>query len=119
MMSDDRRPVAGTAGGPREARSPGHAVTLSPCPLVIGLVGGIGAGKSAVAAEFARRGARVIAGDVLGHEALRQPEVRAAIIRRWGPGVLDEHGQVDRKKVAAIVFADPDQRKALEEMTHP
>jgi dephospho-CoA kinase len=82
-------------------------------------VGGIGAGKSAVAAEFARRGARVIAGDALGHEALAQPSVREAIARRWGPDLLDEKGEVQRKRLAAVVFADAQERKALEEMTHP
>src|SRR4051812_7441164 len=75
--------------------------------LVVGLIGGMGSGKSRVATEFARHGGRVIAGDRLGHEALRQPEVRDEVVRRWGPGVLDESGDVSRPKLGARVFADP------------
>jgi dephospho-CoA kinase len=86
---------------------------------VIGLIGGIGSGKSRVAAEFARRGARVIAGDQLGHEALRQPDVKARVVECWGPGVFDEGGEVDRRKVAAIVFNDTAQLQALEALVFP
>jgi dephospho-CoA kinase len=81
---------------------------------VIGLIGGIGSGKSTVAQAIARRGAKIIAGDVLGHEALRQPEVRAQVVGRWGPQVLDGAGEVDRREVAAIVFAkNPEGRDEL------
>lgn len=90
---------------------------------VIGLIGGIGSGKSTVAAAFARRGARVIAADALGHEALRQPEIRAQLVGRWGPGVLDEAGEVSRRKVAALVFAKTpqarDELRALESFVFP
>src|SRR5262245_31768828 len=87
--------------------------------LVIGLVGGMGSGKSRVAAALARRGARVVDGDALAHEALRQPAVRDKVASRWGPGVLDGRGEVQRRKLGAIVFGDPAERKALEEMVHP
>jgi dephospho-CoA kinase len=86
---------------------------------VIGLIGGIGSGKSRVAAKFARRGARVISGDELAHEALRQPEVKEEIARRWGPALLDEHGEVRRRELAALVFADKAELKALEALVHP
>jgi dephospho-CoA kinase len=82
------------------------------------VVGGIGAGKSAVTAALARRGARVIAADELGHEALRQPAIRDQVLRRW-PGVADGAGAVDRKKLGKIVFADPAELKALEALVHP
>jgi dephospho-CoA kinase len=89
------------------------------CP-VVGLIGGIGSGKSQVAAALAARGGgRVVAGDPLGHEALRQPEVRDQVVARWGPGVLDAAGQIDRRTLGARVFADPAQRQALEAITHP
>jgi dephospho-CoA kinase len=87
--------------------------------LVVGLIGGIGSGKSQVAAAFARRGARIIAGDQLGQAALRDPDIRARIVARWGADVLDEHGEINRRRLAAIVFADPAERKALEAITHP
>lgn len=87
--------------------------------LVVGLIGGIGSGKSQVAAAFARHGARIIAGDQLGQAALRDPDIRARVASRWGKGIMDESGEIDRRRLAAIVFADPAQRKALEAITHP
>src|SRR6476646_932244 len=97
-MSDDRvRADLSTAcrdnGSVRPGGAP-HSARGSPHPALpakpeIGLLGGIGSGKSQVSAALARRGGRVVAGDPLGHEALRQPEVVAEIVRRWGPGVLD------------------------------
>jgi dephospho-CoA kinase len=86
---------------------------------VVGLVGGVGSGKSRVAAAFAERGARVVSGDDLAHEALRQPEVKEAIAARWGRGVFDERGEVARGRLAAVVFADPAERRALEGLVHP
>lgn len=90
-----------------------------PSKLVIGLIGGIGSGKSQVAAAFAAKGARVVSGDQLAHEALRQPEVQERIAGRWGREMLDDKGEVNRRRLAGIVFADPAQRRALEEMVHP
>jgi dephospho-CoA kinase len=83
---------------------------------VIGLVGGIGSGKSLVAEEFARHGGRVVSGDQLGHEALRQPAIRAQVLRRWGPKVVGPDGEIDRRQLGAIVFGDPAERQALESM---
>jgi len=88
-------------------------------PPVIGLIGGIGSGKSRVAEAFARHGAYVISGDQLGHEALRQPEIIERVVRQFGRGVLNEQGKVNRRRVGALVFADPAQRRALEEMVFP
>ena len=88
-------------------------------PLILGLVGGIGAGKSQVADAFARRGARVISGDSLAHAALRQPEIKEQIVRRWGQRLLDDAGEIQRCLLAAVVFADADERRALEAMVHP
>jgi dephospho-CoA kinase len=90
-----------------------------PRPLVIGLTGGVGSGKSAAAAEFSRLGARVISADELGHEALRQPAIKGEVIRRWGPELLDSRGEIERKKLAAIVFRDDGARRALEDLAHP
>jgi dephospho-CoA kinase len=86
---------------------------------VIGLVGGIGAGKSRVSAALARRGGRVVAGDAAGHEALRQPALKEKILARWGPGVLDAAGEVDRGKLGAVVFAAPVARRELETIVQP
>jgi dephospho-CoA kinase len=86
---------------------------------VVGLIGGIGSGKSQVAAALARRGGKVIRGDELGQEALRQPEVREQVVARWGAEVLDENGAVQRRRLAAIVFADEAERRAVEALVHP
>lgn len=86
---------------------------------VVGLIGAPGSGKSWVAAEFARRGARVLSGDQLGHEALRQRGIRNRVIERWGSRIVGEDGEIDRRKLGAIVFADPTERRALETLVHP
>src|SRR5215510_4294721 len=87
--------------------------------LVVALIGGIGSGKSRVAAEFASRGAYVISGDAFGHQALRQPDIRDRVRQRWGDKVLDGSGEVDRKKLGALVFADARQLKELETLVFP
>jgi dephospho-CoA kinase len=91
---------------------------MGPKP-VVGLIGGIGSGKSRVAEEFVRYGAKVIVADAFGHEALRQPDVLAQVARRWGPQTLDAQGQVNRRHLAGIVFADAGERRALEALVFP
>lgn len=86
---------------------------------VIGLIGGIGAGKSTAARCFAARGGFVIDADGLGHEALRQPEVVRRVVELWGEGVRRPDGSLDRRAIAAIVFPDPAQRAALEGLLFP
>lgn len=87
--------------------------------VVIGLVGGVGAGKSAVAAEFASLGCRVIDGDAIGYELLDGPDVQERIGQQWGPGVFDSQGAVDRRKLGEIVFDDPGQLEALNRIMQP
>ncbi|MGE3808175.1 MAG: dephospho-CoA kinase [Gemmataceae bacterium] len=86
---------------------------------VIGLVGGIGSGKSLVAGAFARRGGRILSGDQYGHEALRQPVIKENVVARWGKDLLDEQGEVIRRKLGKIVFGKEEERKALEELVFP
>lgn len=86
---------------------------------VIGLIGGIGAGKSTAARCFALRGGVVIDGDALGHEALRQPEIVARVVGRWGEDVRKPDGSLDRRAIGRIVFADPAERNALEAAVFP
>lgn len=86
---------------------------------VIGIIGGIGAGKSRVAEELEKFGGRVIAADPLGHEALLQPAIRDVLVDRWGWEILGPDGQPNRRRVAMIVFSDAEERQALEGLTHP
>ena len=92
--------------------------TTSSMP-VIGLVGGIGSGKSTVAKAFADLGCVVSDSDKSGAQALQAPTVVKELVSWWGDEVLDETGRVDRKKVAKIVFQDADTRSKLEGLIHP
>lgn len=86
---------------------------------VIGLVGAIGAGKSTAARAFAARGGFVIDADALGHEALRQPHIVETLVSRWGERVRGADGTLDRRAIARIVFADQNERNALEAVVFP
>jgi dephospho-CoA kinase len=86
---------------------------------VIGLIGAIGAGKSTAGRCFAAHGGRVIDADSLGHEALRQPEIVAKLVRYWGEGIRKPDGSLDRREIGRIVFADQVQRNALEATVFP
>lgn len=91
--------------------------------LVIGILGGVAGGKSLVAKELERLGAGHLDADRAGHEVLRLASIRAAARQRWGSEVFDAEGQIDRSRLARIVFAAPPsgprERKYLEQLTHP
>ena len=86
---------------------------------VIGLSGGIASGKTTVARMFESLGAAIIHADEIAHEVTERPSVRERIVRRWSRKVLKPDGSLDRKKLGAVVFADPQELRALEAMTHP
>jgi dephospho-CoA kinase len=86
---------------------------------VIGIVGGIGAGKSHVARVFEGLGCLVLDSDAAAKAQLDEPAVKDVLVSWWGGGVLGSDGRVDRKKIAAIVFADATQRERLEGLVHP
>ena len=118
-MRNDKLERGGCAAPAGEAAPDRSALRAPHSALVVGLIGGIGSGKSQAAEEFIRHGARVVSGDGLAHQALRQPQIQEQIVRRWGPEVLDENGEVRRRELGAVVFADPKQRRELEEIVHP
>jgi dephospho-CoA kinase len=90
-----------------------------PAVPVLGILGGIGSGKSTVAAEFGRLGCAVIQADVIAHEVLQRPDIREQVVRLLGGTVLDVNGRLDRKRVASIVFADCEKLAVLNRIIHP
>jgi dephospho-CoA kinase len=88
--------------------------------FLVGLTGGIGSGKSTVAALLAGRGAIVIDADAVAREVV-QPGTEGldAIVERFGPSVVTGDGTLDRPALAALVFADRDARSALNAIVHP
>jgi len=85
----------------------------------VGLTGGIGSGKSTVSALLASHGAVVIDYDLLAREVVEPgTPALAAIVERFGSGILTEGGALDRPALGAIVFADPGALKDLETITH-
>lgn len=86
---------------------------------VVGLAGGVGAGKSSVARIMSELGAGVVESDQLGRLEINSPEVKETISHWWGRKVIAADGTVDRKKVASIVFRDASQRHRLEALLHP
>jgi dephospho-CoA kinase len=88
--------------------------------VAVAVTGGIGAGKSEALRAFERHGAAVISSDEIVHELLRgDGEVRAALRERWGDGIFGPSGEVDRDRVAQIVFADAGELDWLERLLHP
>jgi dephospho-CoA kinase len=89
-------------------------------PRLVGLTGGIAAGKSTVAQLLTELGAVVIDADQLAREVTAVGSPALAEIRlQFGDAVFDASGELDRAKMAAIVFADPAWRVVLESITHP
>ncbi len=95
---------------------------------MIGILGGVGSGKSTVAAEFAKLGCKVIDADEIAHELLDEPTVRAKVVGLFGQAILNSAGKtdtfdsnmrIDREKLAEVVFADADKLSSLNEIIHP
>lgn len=88
--------------------------------LLVGLTGGIGAGKSTAAGLLAERGARIVDADQAARDVVEpgRPAHRA-LIERFGSGIVDADGRIDRSALAARAFASTEDRAALEAITHP
>ena len=86
---------------------------------VIGILGGIGSGKSTIAAEFAKLGCKVIDADRIAHELLDEPVVREKVVGLFGQTVLDSSGKIDREKLAEAAFADDMILESLNRIIHP
>jgi dephospho-CoA kinase len=110
--------IRGPASSGKQPSSAESADVRSKRPI-IGLCGGIGAGKSRVAKEFGRQGCLVIDHDRLNQEVLQLPEVMQVLREWWGEEVVPPGGPPDRRRIAEIVFADPGERRRLEGLVHP
>ena len=88
--------------------------------MIIGLTGGIGAGKSAVADFFSRKGATIIDTDQIARDVVAPPSpVLDALAAEFGSDILRADGTLDRTALAAAVFGDRDRESRLNEITHP
>jgi dephospho-CoA kinase len=88
--------------------------------FVIGLTGGIGSGKSEVTRKLQELGAEVIDADRVGHQAYTpHTEAWEAVVAAFGQGILQPNSEVDRRKLGAIVFADPKELARLNSIMHP
>lgn len=88
--------------------------------LKVGLTGGIASGKTAVADAFAGLGAAIIDTDVVAREVVRPGTAAlAAIEREFGPKMITESGELDRRRLRKLVFADAEARRKLERIVHP
>jgi dephospho-CoA kinase len=88
--------------------------------LLVGLTGGIGSGKSTVAAMLERRGAVVLDADDLARMAVEPGTPgHARVVEEFGSGILAPGGEIDRERLADVVFADPEARRRLESIVHP
>lgn len=88
--------------------------------LTIGLTGGIGCGKTTVAQYFQKLGITVIDADTIAHELVApKTAAHSEIFRHFGSAILLENGQINRKKLREIIFADAEQRAWLEQLLHP
>lgn len=86
---------------------------------VIGLLGGIGSGKSTVARLLGERGLAVLDADRLAREVVAEPAVRAALVARFGSAILDAAGGLDRAALARLAFADEAATADLNALVHP
>ncbi len=87
--------------------------------VAVGLTGGIGAGKSTALRLFGELGASTVSADQIVHRLYRRRRVATAVAERFGPGVLDREGRVDRARLAEAVRGRPDELAWLEKLTHP
>jgi dephospho-CoA kinase len=88
--------------------------------FILALVGQAGSGKSTVARALRAEGAALIEADLIGHQVTDgDPAVRAALESEYGAGIYLADGTLDRKRVAARVFSDPEARGRLDRLVHP
>ena len=89
-------------------------------PLVIGLTGGIGVGKTTTANLIKEYGANIVDVDQIGRDVLhKDPDAKAKIIKEFGASILDKAGNIDRARLGKIVFSNIEHLQTLEAISHP
>jgi dephospho-CoA kinase len=106
---------------PQRATSPSPTPQRRvPRPIAVAITGGIGAGKSEALYAFRKAGAATVSSDEIVHHLLRSdPGVKEAMVQELGEGVLGANGEIDRRRVAEVVFADRAKLDFLERLLHP
>jgi|SRR5262245_7687095 len=112
-MSTERGPAYEGPRGPRRRREARDGL------YVVGLTGGLGAGKTSVARALVQAGARLVDADALGRQVLEDKEVRAELARAFGADVLDDTGHVRRDVLGPRAFADRESLRRLNAISHP
>jgi len=89
-------------------------------PVLVGLTGGPEVGKSEVSKILAKKGAKIISADAIGHMLLRNNKsIKKKLINLFGKEVLTNNGDFDRKKIGAVIFNDPEIMVSYNEIIHP
>lgn len=86
---------------------------------IIGILGGVGSGKSTVAAEFVKLGCKAIDADKIAHQLLETEAVKSRVITSFGADILDSAGKIDRVKLAKLVFCSNEKLSVLNNILHP
>ncbi len=89
-------------------------------PLIIGLTGGIGSGKSEASKRFAERGILVVDADIVAREVVEPGQAALTLIAaHFGSDIIDSTGHLNRSKLRTIIFSNPEEKKWLESLLHP
>ena len=87
--------------------------------MILGILGGIGSGKSTVTGMFAALGANTLDADAIAHELIEKEEAKATLRQWWGDEIITAEGKVDRTKIAEKVFSDAAELVRLNNLIHP
>ena len=86
---------------------------------VIGITGIFGSGKTTVSSILKNKGFPVISSDEIVHQLLKRKDIKDSVTKEFGKDILDENGEISRKRLGEIVFSDSNKMKRLEEIIHP
>src|SRR5262249_10534522 len=112
MSTEGATPYA-APGGPRRRRDGADGL------YIVGLTGGLGAGKTSVAKALVQAGARLVDADRLGHQVLEDPRVRQELAEAFGKDVLGPDGRVKKDELGRRAFASAESLRRLNAISHP